>query len=137
MSSYQPQPFADPTEERIIRRIPFEIAGLAALLGLGAALLFDPLTGAVFAGGGFLSALSFLWLKRALVSVLGRERSRALRAGILLYALRFLLILGVFVLIILLIPAKLIAFAAGFSTVIPVFLVETVLALARFRSVQP
>ncbi len=137
MSSSQPQPFADPMEERIIRRIPFEIAAVAALLGLGAVLFFDTLSGAVFAGGGFLSALSFLWLKSALVRVLGRDRARALRAGILLYALRFLLILGVFVLIILLIPRKLIAFAAGFSTVIPVFLVETALALARFRPVKP
>ena len=137
MSLSQPQPFADPIEERIIRRIPFEIAAAAILLGILAALLLDPLTGAVFAAGGFVSALSFLWLKNALVRVLGRDRAGALRAGVLLYALRFLLILGVFVLIILLIPAKLIAFAAGFSTVIPVFLAEAVLALARFRSVKP
>ena len=130
-------PYADPVEEKIIRRIPFEVAGAAALLAIPAVLLFDPLTGAFFLAGGLISALSFIWLKSALVRVLSRDKAKAVRAAIALYAVRFLLIFGVFFLIILLYPKKLIAFAAGFSTVIPVFLGEAALALARLKSAAP
>jgi hypothetical protein len=130
-------PFADPVEEKILRRIPLEVAAAAALLSLFAILLFDLLTGIVFLAGGLVSALSFVWLKSALARVLAREKAKAIRAGIFLYAARFLLILGVFFLIILLYPKKLIAFVAGFSTVIPVFLGEAALALARLKSAAP
>jgi len=47
------------------------------------------------------------------------------------------LIFGFFLLIIFTFPGKILAFAAGFSTVIPVFLGETVLALARWKSERP
>jgi len=54
-----------PVEEKILRRIPLEVAALAALLSVFAALLFDLLTGIVFLAGGLVSALSFVWLKSA------------------------------------------------------------------------
>ena len=95
------------------------------------------LTGVVFLAGGLVSTLSFVWLKSALSRVLARDKAKAVRAGMLLYAVRFLLILGAFFLIILLYPKKLIAFVAGFSTVIPVFLGEAALALARLKSAAP
>ncbi len=56
-----------------------------------------------------------------------------MRSGIFLYASRFVLILAVFFFIIFVYPEKLLAFAAGFSTVIPVFLGETAVALARTK----
>jgi hypothetical protein len=123
----------DPIEEKILRRIPLEVAGAAAVLGLAAALLFDPLTGLFFFAGGALAALGFIWLKSSLTRVLEKDKARALRSGILLYLLRFVLILGVFLLIILVYPKRILAFAAGFSTVIPVFLVEIAAALARMK----
>jgi hypothetical protein len=129
--------FADPTEEKILRRIPLEIAALSAVFALAAALLFDPISGALLLAGGLLSALSFLWLKGALARVLDRGKTRALKAGIALYALRFLLILGAFFLIILLFPRKLVAFAAGFSAVIPIIGVEAAVALVRMKAVKP
>ncbi len=130
-------PFGDPVEEKILRRIPFEVAAAAVLLAIGAALLFDIPTGIVFLAGGLISVLSFVWLKSSLARVLVREKAKAVRTGILLYAVRFLLILGAFFLIILLYPKKLVAFVAGFSTVIPVFLGEAALALARLKSAAP
>ena len=123
----------DPIEEKILRRIPIEVIGAAAVFGLAAALLFTPLTGLFFFAGGALAALGFLWLKSSLTRVLQKDKARALRAGILLYLGRFVLILGVFLTIILVYPRQILAFAAGFSTVIPVFLVETALALARMK----
>ncbi|MGD0781351.1 MAG: ATP synthase subunit I [Candidatus Aminicenantales bacterium] len=130
-------PLADPIEEKIIRRIPFEVAAAAGLLAIPAVLLFSPLTGVFFLAGGLVSAVSFIWLKSALARVLAGDKAKAVRTGIALYAVRFLLIFGVFFLIILLYPKKLIAFVAGFSTVIPVFLGEAALALARLKSAAP
>jgi hypothetical protein len=123
----------DPIEEKIIRRIPFEIIILAATLGIVAGLIFDLLTGLFFFAGGALAALSFLWLKQSLTRVLLREKAKAVRSAILLYVFRLILILGLFFIIIFAYPNKLLAFAAGFSTVIPVFLGETAVALARMK----
>jgi hypothetical protein len=123
----------DPIEENILRRIPFEIIILAAIFGLLAIFLFDPLTGLFVLVGGALASLSFLWLKKSLTRVLLRETGKAVRSGVLLYAIRLILIIGIFLIIIFAYPKKLLAFAAGFSTVIPVFLGETVVALARLR----
>jgi hypothetical protein len=123
----------DPTEEKIIHRIPFEIIILATILGIAVSLIFDLLSGLFFFAGGGLAALSFLWLKQSLTRVLLREKAKAVRSGILLYVFRLILILGLFFIIIFAYPNKLLAFAAGFSTVIPVFLGETAVALARMK----
>jgi len=123
----------DPTEENIIRRIPFEIIILAAAFGIAVGLIFDLLSGLLFFAGGGLAALSFLWLKQSLTRLLLREKAKAVRSGILLYVFRLILILGIFFIIIFAYPNKLLAFAAGFSTVIPVFLGETAVALARMK----
>jgi len=124
---------SDPLLESILRRIPFEIIILAAVLGLATVFLFGLLTGLFFFAGGILAALSFLWLKKSLTRALLRERAQAVRSGILLYLLRLILIIGIFFIIILVYPKKILAFTAGFSTVIPVFLGETALALARMK----
>jgi hypothetical protein len=60
-------------------------------------------------------------------------KRKALISGLLLYALRLLLILAVFFIIILLFSRKIIAFAVGFSAIIPVFLAEAVIALSRMK----
>lgn len=123
----------DPIEEDILHRIPFEIIILAVIFGLLAVFLFDLLTGLFVLVGGALASLSFLWLKKSLTRVLLRETGKAVRSGVLLYAVRLILIIGIFLIIIFAYPKKLLAFAAGFSTVILVFLGETVVALARLR----
>ena len=124
----------DPLEERVLRRVPVEIVVLAAVLALAAALVFDPLTGLFVLAGGVFSALGFAWLKGALTRLLSRERKGALRSGIVLYALRLVLICAVFFLIILVYPKKILAFVAGFSSVIPVALAEGVRGLLLLRT---
>ena len=128
------EPNADPVEERILSRIPVEILLAAALGGVITALAFDPVSGAIFLGGGLVAAVSFIWLRSALGRILAREKAKALRTGVALYALRFALILGAFLLIIFAYPRKIVAFAAGFSTMLPVFAAEAVFILARARS---
>lgn len=127
-----PQP--DPLEEKILRRIPLEVIAFAAFIAVPVGLVFGALAGVFFLGGGALAAVGFLWLKSSLTRVLAKGKAQALRSGVLLYVLRFVLILGVFFIIILLYPKRLLAFAAGFSSVIPVFLGEAVVALARMKT---
>ena len=96
----------DPIEENILRRIPFEIIILAAFFGLLAIFLFDLLTGLFVLLGGALVSLSFLWLKKSLTRVLLRETGKAVRSGILLYAIRLILIIGIFLIICLILFLK-------------------------------
>lgn len=124
----------DALEERILRRIPFEIVVLAAVSGLAAGLLLDPLTGVFVFAGGLFAALGFLWLERSLGRFLSGGKRGALRSGILLYALRLALIFAVFCLIILVYPKKILAFAAGFSAVVPVALFEGLRGLVLLRA---
>jgi len=121
-------------EEGILRRIPIEILAASAILAIPAALLFDLPTGLVFFAGGALSALGFTGLKQSLTRFLARDRKGALRSGIILYALRLLLICTAFLLIILLYPRKILAFGAGFSMLVLVSLVESIRALLLLRT---
>jgi len=120
-------------EETALRRIPFEIIALTALTAVVLAFVFDPPTGLFFFAGGALATLSFLWMKSSLSRILNRKKSEAVRSGLLFYALRFVLILGVFFLIILAYPNRILAFAAGFSMVIPAFVIEAAKAFALMR----
>jgi len=121
-------------DERVLRRIPLEILALSAVLALPAVFLFDPLTALLFFTGGAVAAVGFLWLKTSLTRFLLRDKAGALRSAVLLYALRLGLICGVFFIIILLFPGKVLAFGAGFSTLIPVFLAEGAGALLRMKT---
>jgi hypothetical protein len=120
-------------EDRLLRRIPLEIAVAAALLSAGAALLIDPATGLFVLAGGLVSALGFAWLKRSLTRFLTRDVQGARRAGVLFYALRVVLICAIFFLIILLYPKKILAFVAGFSTVVPVSLAVAIRGLLQLK----
>lgn len=122
--------FAD---ERILRRIPREILACAALFA-AAALFINPLAALMVLAGGAVSALAFGTLKTSVTRVLSRERAGALRKGLLLYLLRFVLICLAFSLIILFFPRHILAFGAGFSAILPVFLVEGIAAYARMKS---
>jgi hypothetical protein len=123
----------DPIEEKVLRRIPLETLAVAAGIGLIVGLAFSPVSGLLFLAGGALAALGIVMLKHSLGRVLSREKPGALRTGILFYLLRLALLLAVFFLIIWAFPDKILAFAAGFSTVIPVFGAEAALSLARFK----
>ena len=124
----------DALDERVLRRIPVEIVALAAVLALAAALVFDPVTGLFLFAGGVFSALGFAWLKHSLTRFLSRDKKGARRSGIVLYALRLVLICAVFFLIILVYPKKIIAFVAGFSAVVPVSLFEGIRGLLLMRT---
>lgn len=120
-------------EDRLLGRIPVEIAVLAAVLGLAAVPLFDLRTGLFVLAGGLLSAFGFAWLRQSLTRFLSKGVQGARRSGVALYVLRLGLICAIFFLIILLYPEKLLAFGAGFSTVVPVALAEALRGLHQMR----
>ena len=124
----------DSFEERILRRVPLEILAAGAAAGLIALPFFGVTTALLVLAGGTLASLGFLWMKVSLARFLQRERKGALRSGVLIYLARFVLILAVFSFIIFLFPGKILAFVAGFSVLVPVFLVEGVFALLRVKT---
>lgn len=120
--------------ERILKRVPLEILGLSVILALGALFVFDALTALFVILGGMLAAAGFVWLKQSATRFLSPEKSRALRSSLLLYGLRLVLILAIFFIIILSFSQRIYAFMAGFSTMIPVFLIEAIVALSGMKT---
>ena len=61
------------------------------------------------------------------------DKKKALRSALALYGIRLLLIIAIFFIIIFFFSRNIIAFVAGFSAIIPVFLAEAVVALTRMK----
>jgi len=120
-------------EEKILRRIPLEVPIIAALLALLGLLVFGPMTGLFILAGGLFSAAGFVWLKTALTRFLGPDRRKAVRSGLVFYLIRMFLLLAVFSIIILLFPRMILAFVAGFSSLILAFLIEAALAVSQMK----
>ncbi len=120
-------------EERVLRRIPLEVPAISTAIALVALLLFSPLTSLFILAGGLFSAASFIWLKTALIRILGPDRRKAVRSGLVFYLLRLILLLAVFSIIILLFPRMILAFVAGFSSLILAFLIEAAMAFSQMK----
>ncbi len=120
-------------EEKILRRIPFEILVLSFVIALVSLFFFNPLIAIFIFAGGILSTLSFIWLKQALTKFLLSGKKKALRSALALYGIRLVLILAIFFIIIFFFSKNIVAFVAGFSTMVPVFLVEAVAGLSRMK----
>ncbi len=146
-------------EEKILRRIPFEILVLSFVIALASIFLLNPLTALFILTGGAFSALSFIWLKQSIsrlfllksgetgdISKRNRDRhlkeeepgpffdkKKALRSALALYGIRLVLIIAIFFIIIFFFSRNIIAFVAGFSTMVPVFLAEAIIGLSRMK----
>jgi len=123
----------DLAEERVLRRIPLEVPVIALVLAVISLPFFTPLTGVFILAGGIFAALTFVWLKRALLRFLSQDRRRAVRSGLALYLLRLALILAVFSIIILVFPRMILAFVAGFSSLVLAILVEASIAVSQMK----
>ena len=120
-------------EERILKRIPQEIVLLSLVLAVGTWIVFDGVSAALVFAGGILAAINFIWMRQAISRFLFSGKKKALQSGIAVYSIRLLLILGIFFIIILFFSEKILAFAAGFSTLIVVFLFEAVVGLTKLK----
>jgi len=139
-------------EEKILRRIPFEILILASVIALASIFLFHLTTALFILAGGAFSALSFIWLKQSISRLLllnGKkkgdrhlkeeepvpflDKKKALRSALALYGIRLVLIIAIFFIIIFFFSRNIIAFVAGFSAIVPVFLAEAIVGLSRMK----
>jgi len=120
-------------EEKILKRIPYEILGLAAVLSVLVLLFLNLSSALLYMAGGILSALSFIWLKQSVSHFLFQGRKKALSSAIIIYVFRLILIIVVFFIIIFLFSKKILVFVAGFSTVILVFFYEAAGALINLK----
>lgn len=123
-----------PLEEKILKRIPKEILGLSLLMAIVATFLFNIGTGLFVLAGGVLCAINFIWLNQTLSKILFREKRKALKTSGLFFGLRLVLILAIFFIIIFFFSNKIIAFAAGFSSIIAVILFEAVTVMSRQKT---
>ncbi len=120
-------------EARILARIPREIVVVAFILALPAALIFDFTSGLLCLAGGIASAIWFIWVKKAVGRFLSPVRQPVI-FWLGFHLLRVGLIGLVFLFIIYTFSRRALAFLAGFSAVVLVFLGEAVLALSRMKS---
>ena len=120
-------------EEKILRRIPLEIVLLSLVVALISQVFYDWVIGILIFAGGIVVAINFIWLRQALTRYLTSGKKKALRSAFAVYALRLLLILAIFFIIILFFSTKIIAFAVGFSTLIIVFLIEAIRGLSKLK----
>ncbi len=118
-------------DEKILKRIPEEIIVSSFILSLGAYLLFDLLTAAILLLGGMTAVVSFVWLKHSITKILFLEKKKAIKSAAFFYALRLILIITLIFIIIFLFKNKILAFAAGFSTIMVAFLMEGVAAVSK------
>ena len=124
----------DALAEKVLKRIPREVFGLAVLLAVASSFIFNIGTGLFILAGGILAAVNFIWLNQTLSNVLLREKRQALKASGIFFALRLVLILAIFFIIIFFFSNKIIAFAAGFSSIIVVILFEAVTVMPRLKT---
>ncbi len=124
----------DPVEEKILRRIPLEVLVLSIFFAVVASFIFDLLAGLFVLAGGAISALNFIWLRQALSNVLIQGKKQVLKASLLAFGLRLMLILTIIFIIIFFFLKKIIAFAVGFSSIIVVLFVEAVAAMSRLKT---
>ncbi len=120
-------------EERILQRIPLEIVLFSLFIAVVSLFFYDLIIGILIFAGGIVAAINFIWLRQALTGYLTSSKQRALRSAFAVYALRLLLILATFFIIILFFSTKIIAFAVGFSTLVLVFLIEAIIGLSKLK----
>jgi hypothetical protein len=126
-----------PLDEKILRRIPKEIGVVTLVLAFGSLIMFDLTTALLVLAGGGVAVIGFLWLKASVDRFLDQSKPRALKTAVFLYGLRLLLIILVFSIIILFFSKKIFALAAGFSSIVAVFLFEAAAAFIQMKKWKP
>ena len=120
-------------DEKILTRIPREICILALLIALCFLLFWDMGAALLALAGGILAAFSFIWLKQSITKLLLSGKKKAVRSAMIIYSIRLILIIAAFFIIIFFFSKKVLAFTAGFSSIILVFLIEAVNAFTKLK----
>jgi len=85
------------------------------------------------AGGAILAAVGFISLKSFVNRYLGGKRTVLVKRALVLFSLRLLLICLIFLAIIFIFRGKVIAFVAGFSSMVVAVLIEAIRNLVNIK----
>jgi len=103
---------------------------LASILGL---IFFDLISAALLVAGALVAAAGFISLRSFVNRYVFREKTVFRKRALILYSLRLLLICLVFLAIIFIFRGKVIAFVAGFSSLVVAVLIEAIRNLVNIR----
>jgi hypothetical protein len=119
--------------EKSLKRVPIETLVIGCLASLLVLIFFDPVSAVLVAGGAVLAAVGFISLKSFVDRYLGGKRTVLVKRAIVLFSLRLLLICLVFLAIIFIFRDKVIAFVAGFSSMVVAVLIEAIKNLVNIK----
>lgn len=118
-------------ENKILKRLPWEILILAFLMALIIGLIFDFLSALLCLAGGVVSCLSFLWIKKSVSLYLTSRPGRRLGRLIGFQLLRLGLIALIFLTIIYFFSSRALAFIAGLAALLLAIAAEMIFSLRK------
>lgn len=119
--------------EKSLKRVPVETLAIGCLASLLVLLFLDPVSAVLVAGGAILAAVGFISLKSFVNRYLGGKRTVLVKRALVLFSLRLLLICLIFLAIIFIFRGKVIAFVAGFSSMVVAVLIEAIRNLVNIK----
>jgi hypothetical protein len=119
--------------EKSLKRVPVETLAIGCLASILVLLFLDPVSAVLVAGGAILAAVGFISLKSFVNRYLGGKRTVLVKRALVLFSLRLLLICLIFLAIIFIFRGKVIAFVAGFSSMVVAVLIEAIRNLVNIK----
>ena len=119
--------------EKSLKRIPVETIALGCLASILGLIFFDLISAALLVAGALVAAAGFISLRSFVDRYIFREKTVFRKRALILYSLRLLLICLVFLAIIFIFRGKVIAFVAGFSSLVVAVLIEAIRNLMNIR----
>ena len=119
--------------EKSLKRIPAETIALGCLASILGLIFFDLISAALLVAGALVAAAGFISLRSFVNRYVFREKTVFRKRALILYSLRLLLICLVFLAIIFIFRGKVIAFVAGFSSLVVAVLIEAIRNLVNIR----
>ncbi|HOE13482.1 MAG TPA: hypothetical protein PLP94_02735 [Candidatus Saccharicenans sp.] len=119
--------------EKSLKRIPVETIALGCLASILGLIFFDLISAALLVAGALVAAAGFISLRSFVNRYVFREKTVFRKRALILYSLRLLLICLVFLAIIFIFRGKVIAFVAGFSSLVVAVLIEAIRNLVNIR----
>ncbi|NMC65577.1 MAG: hypothetical protein GYA53_05495 [Acidobacteria bacterium] len=119
--------------EKSLKRVPVETLAIGCLASILVLLFLDPVSAVLVAGGAILAAVGFISLKSFVNRYLGGKRTVLVKRALVLFSLRLLLICLIFLAIIFIFRGKVIAFVAGFSSMVVAILIEAIRNLVNIK----
>ena len=119
--------------EKSLKRIPVETIVLGVLTSILGLVFFDLTSAGLLVAGALVAAAGFISLRSFVDRYIFKEKTVFRKRALIVYSLRLLLICLVFLAIIFIFRVKVIAFVAGFSSLVVAVLIEAIRNLVNIR----